>query len=209
MNRLIASALAASVTIALPATAFAETLDYDFTMKVNQLTGDPGVFGDLELGDTIHVSVVLDTVATGDGDAQINVAEVVVTAAGNNTWSGAQSWTQGQNGSEIVWQANSGVKSASLQVNTGPSIEGTYQQNLWVNFSEVAGGELAVNTGWIELRVGNHVNGFLHADYVTSPPTSVPELDPKSGTGAIALLVGGMALAFSRRRRQQCDGVAG
>lgn len=202
MNRLLASALAASVTIALPATAFAETLDYDFAMKVTSVSGDTWVFDGLDVGDTINVSVLLET-GTGDGDAQITVSEVAVT--GTNIW-GSGSWSTAWGEGAI---AGTQLDSQNLLVNGTLITNGAaYTQTLGLSFSGVSGGETSINTGWLELGVGNHVNAKLRAEYVDSP-TSVPELDPKSGTGAIALLVGGMALAFSRRRRQQCDGVAG
>jgi len=206
MNRLIASALAASVTLALPATAFAETLDYDFTMSITYVKDGYGVFNGLKVGDSINVSVILDSKATGDGNAQISIAEVAVTGTGS--W--ASSWYDVQyDASRLYWDAYSGSVAGSLIVN-GVRIDHTvsYQQELYLDFSEVPGGEPRLNTGWLDIRLENGTSSRLKAQYV-EPPTSVPELDPKSGTSAIALLVGGMALAFSRRRRQQCDGVAG
>lgn len=205
MNRLLASALAASVTIALPATAFAETLDYDFTMSVTTLSDGYGVFEGLNVGDSIDFHVVLDSAGN---NAQITVSGVEVTSiVSGSSWTWASSWDEGT--TTTGWDAGNGVWAESLQVNGTLIKEGVFfQQQLNLNYSETADGELSINTGWLTVSVANGSSAYLKAQYVDSP-TSVPELDPKSGTGAIALLVGGMALAFSRRRRQQCDGVAG
>ncbi len=199
MNRLIASALAAAVTIALPATAFAETLDYTFTVEITTLSDDYGVFQGLEEGDPLDVFVHLDT----EGESHISVVGMTgATDPGTVYYSG--SWAKAGGN----WQGATQINALGLTVND-IAIEHTvdYQQQVYLQFSELPGG--GINTGWLELRLNNTNHAFLHADYVTSPPTSVPELDPKSGAGAIALLVGGMALAFSRRRRQTCDGVVG
>jgi hypothetical protein len=164
------------------------------------------VFNGLSVGDTINLSVLLDTRADGDGNAQISIAEVAVSGTGSwvSTWSDVQF-----DASSLYWDAYSGSVQGSLLVN-GVLIDHavSYNQELYLDFSEVAGGEPRLNTGWLDVRLENGTASRLRAEYVESP-TSVPELDPRSATGAFALLAGGLAVVLSRRRRQQCDVAAG
>lgn len=210
-KKLVNSALAAAAIMALPTTAFAETLEYDFSMEITSLYDSYGVFDGLSVGDSLNLSVLLDSTATGDGHAAISIAEVSVAATGN--W--ASAWSDVQyNAAGLTWDAYSGSISGSMLVN-GISIGHTvsYHQDLFLDFSNLSSGDYQLTSGWLDLRIENTGKAGIKAQYVAKPPSKppedVPELDAKSGSQAGALLAGAAFLAFSRRRRDTPEIVAG
>lgn len=198
MKKLLNSALVAAATMTLPTTAFAETLAYDFSMEITSMYDSYGVFNGLSVGDSLNLSVLLDSKATGDGNAVIKIAEVSVTSTGS--W--ASAWSDVQyNASGLTWDAYSGSVSGSMLVN-GISIGHTvsYHQDLFLDFSAISSGDYQLTSGWLDLRLENTGKAGLKATFVPKPPTSVPELDAKSSAQAAALLAGAAFIFMSRRR---------
>jgi len=198
MNKLVNSALVAAALMTFPTTAFAETLDYDFTMEITSIYDSYGVFNGLSVGDSLNLSVLLDTAATGDGNATISIAEVSVTSTGSwqSSWSDVQ-----YNSSGLTWDAYSGSVSGSMLVN-GITIGHTvsYHQDLYLDFSSISSGDYQLTSALLDLRIENTGKAGLKAKYVAKPPTAVPELDAQSGPQAAALLAGAAFILLSRRR---------
>src|SRR5688500_1931804 len=114
MKKLVNSALIAAAMTTLSSSAFAETLNYSFSMEITSMYDSYGVFNGLSVGDSLNLSVLLDSKATGDGNAVIKIAEVNVTSTGN--W--ASAWSDVQyNSSGLTWDAYAGSVSASMLVN--------------------------------------------------------------------------------------------
>lgn len=198
MKKLVNSALIAAALTTLSTSAFAETLNYSFSMEITSMYDSYGVFNGLSVGDSLNLSVLLDSKATGDGNAVIKISEVNVTSTGN--W--ASAWSDVQyNASGLTWDAYAGSVSASMLVN-GISIGHTvsYHQDLFLDFASISSGDYQLTSGWLDLRIENTGKAGLKAKYVVKPPTSVPELDAKSGGQAAALLAGAAFILMSRRR---------
>jgi|SRR5690606_17393905 len=196
MKTLVNSALVAAALTLSPA-AFAEKLNYSFSMEITSLYDSYGVFNGLTVGDSLNLNVLLDSKATGDGHAIINIAEISVTSTGN--W--ASNWSDVQyNANGLTWDAYSGSISGSMLVN-GISIGHTVSlhEDLFLDFAKV-GGSYELTSGWLDLRIENTGKAGLKAKYVVKPPTSVPELDAKSGSQAAAILAGAAFILMTRRR---------
>jgi|SRR5688572_14373401 len=200
MNKLAHSVLMAAAMLTVPTTAFAETLNYDFTMEITSLYDSYGIFNGLSVGDSLNLSVLLDSKATGDGNATIKVAEVNVKSTGS--W--ASAWSDVQyNASGLTWDAYSGSISGSMLIN-GISIGHTvsYHQDLFLDFSTASDGSYSLSSGWLDLRIENTGKAGIKAVYVPPPPPAakVPELDTGASAQAIALLAGAAFILLSRRR---------
>lgn len=178
--------------------AFAETLNYNFTMTITSISDGYGVFDDLSEGGNINVSVQFDTKADRDGEAIINVAELGYVAKGY--WVSSWSDVQYKNG---YWDAYSGIVADVLVVNNVAIHSGSVHQEVYLDFTRTSSGDFALTGGSVFIGVYNGSSAQLTAKYTTPPPppTSVPELDPGSGMGALALVGGGLTIAWSRRRR--------
>jgi len=198
MKKLANSALVVAALTLLPQTALAETLNYDFSMEITSLYDGYGVFNGLSVGDSLSLSVLLDSAATGDGNAVISIAEVNVTSTGS--WAAAWSDVQ-YNASGLTWDAYSGSISGSMLIN-GISIGHTvsYHQDLFLDFSSVSSGDYELTSGWLDLRIENTGKAGLKATYVQKPPHDVPELGGQAAPQAAALLVGAAFILLSRRR---------
>lgn len=194
MKNLIAAAAAIAV-LGVSASAFAETLTYDLTMVVTKLedavepgTGPKGVFesGGMAEGKTFDVHVELST----SGTPTITVEGVKVEST--NKWG----WANYQDGK---WSGGGGENN-SLNINTIPISYGSIHNLFDLYVSKTSSGDLIVNSGSMHIWLDNSVRADLWAE-VIQKPVSTPELDPASGTGAFALLLGGLALAVSSRPR--------
>ncbi len=187
-------------TMACPVTASAEVLDYNFSMLINSISDGyasdgAGVFDEWSVGDYLDISVSFNSTAN---TANLTIAGMDLSAGTiYSTWSGSY-----YSSSENNWGAYGGMAGADVEVNGVDVGSGGYGYNAYLDF---APSSLLLGVGsYIEFRVSNSHNAMLTAVYSpTPPPTAVPELDPKSGLSAFALLGGGLALAFSRRRRDQ------
>lgn len=202
MKNLFTVASATALMIALPVTAFAETLHYDFTATINSIqdgyadhTG-VGVFDEWSVGDTLTGTLSLDT----NSGSVVSITGLDFDATNTNSWSWASysSW-----GDTQQWDAGGGTSGQNVVLNGVDVHGGTLSNNVWIQFGTTSTGELELNAGRLEVNWGNSHNARLTADFTQSPPTSVPELDPKSGMSAFALLGGGLAVALSRRRRDR------
>lgn len=212
MKKLIATTAAIAV-MGISASAFAETLKYDFTVEVTGVsvtgTNTSALKGVLKSagakkGETLNVSVDLNTA----GKSSITVKGLEKSAT-NITWgsppssnSDAQTWTQGQDNSQIIWQGGSSLDGEVLKLNGTTIIKnsGNIWDKVWLDFSKTSSGSLVLNSGWLKLGAGDHLNALIEFK-VKKTPVSTPELDPASGVGAMTLLLGGIALAFSSRPR--------
>jgi hypothetical protein len=205
MKNLFTVASVTALMIALPATAFAETLNYNFTATINYIqdgyadnTG-VGVFDEWAVGDTITGTLSLNS---GQGSV-VSVTGLDFEGTNTNSWSWASysSW-----GNTQQWDAGGGTNGQNIVLNGVDVHSGTLSNNVWLQFGTTSTGELELRSGSLELNWGNSYNAKLKANFTqpTQPPaTSVPELDPKSGMSAFALLGGGLAIALSRRRRDK------
>jgi hypothetical protein len=203
--KIVPTLAAAATVLAFSSSAFAETLNYDFSMTIKSISDGYGVFNGLSVGDTINVSTQFNTAGDWDGTANISLSQVSVVAKGG--WS--SSWSDVQyNTSEQKWDAYSGIISEYLVVNGIKIHAGSVHEEVYLDFGKNSSGEFGLTSGLVKIGVRNGSSADLVAEYVPPPPkTSVPELDPKSGMSTLALLGGGLAVAWSRRRRQ--DLVAG
>lgn len=202
MKFLTAASVVAS-TLAFSSTAFAETLNYDFTMTITSISDGYGVFSGLKAGDPLNVSVFFDTTADADGQANITVSGLNVASTGY--WGSSWSDVQYNAGS---WDAYSGTIADTLVVNGIGIHSGSVHEEVYLTFGQNSSGEFGIASGKLSIGVYNGSSAYLTANWVGTPTsTAVPELDPGSGTSALALLGGGLALAWSRRR-QQLDAVA-
>jgi hypothetical protein len=201
MKKMLITVLAAAAMLAVPATAFAETLDYDFTMTITSIDDGYGVFGGLSEGESLNVSVQFDTEANTDGGADgvaaINVTGLTVQATGG--WSSGWSDVQYNGGS---WDAYSGTIAQTLVVNGIGIQSGSVHQEVYLSFAQTSTGDLELTSGSMSLGVRNGHSADLRAEFVETPPSAVPELDPRGGMSAFALLGGGFAIALSSRRRR-------
>lgn len=184
-------------TLAFSSSAFAETLTYDFTMTITSISDGYGVFDGLSEGDPLNVSVFFDSQATGDGLANVTVDGISVVSSGN--WTSSWSDVQYNSGS---WDAYSGTIADTLIVNGIGIHSGSVHEEVYLTFGELSSGEFGVTAGKMNIGVYNGSSAYLTANWVGGTSTSVPELDPNTGTSALALLGGGLAVAWSRRRRQ-------
>lgn len=191
----VVSAIAA--TLGFSSTAFAETLTYDFTMTITSISDGYGVFDDFAVGDPLNVSVFFDTQATGDGQADVTVEGISVASTGY--WGSSWSDVQYNSGS---WDAYSGTIADTLVVNGTGIHSGSVHEEVYLTFGEISSGEFGVTAGKMSIGVYNGSSAYLTATWVGNTSSSVPELDPNSGTSALALLGGGLVIAWSRRRRQ-------
>lgn len=204
MKTLTATAAAAALLV-LPSTAFAETLDYDFQMTITSISDGYGVFDGMSEGGTLNVSVLFDTDADWDGVASIDIEGVETES--NGYWSNSWSDVQYQEGT-LYWDAYSGANADWLVVNDVAIHSGSIHEEAYLYFTETSTGDLELSSGNLSIGVYNGSSAYLTAEY-TGKSTSVPELDPKSGTSALALLSGGLILFWSRRRRDDIVPTAG
>jgi hypothetical protein len=199
MKFFTSSAIAAAI-LAMTSAASAEVLNYNFKMNITSISDGYGVFDELNEGGEINVSVQFDTAGDWDGIAVINVAELGYEAAG--TWT--SSWSDVQyNSSNASWDAYSGIISGNLIVNDVEIHSGSVHQEVYLDFGITESGQMGLLTGSMNIGVYNGSSAYLTARYVPSSPTSVPELDPNSGMAALAIVGGGAAVAYSRRRRDE------
>jgi hypothetical protein len=190
--------------VGMSASAFAETLKYDFGMTVTQISDatepgySKGIFASAGItqGSTLNVSVNIDTKADGDGNAAIAVNSLSISTA--NTWYGnswSQTWTQSDG---TVWLAGTGTGGGTLIAGSVSIPNGSATEVVSLTFAPTSG---TLSSGWMSINIDNNVHASLHADY-TGKASSTPELDPSSGVAALALLLGGTIVFSSRSRRK-------
>jgi hypothetical protein len=207
MKKLLAAAALTLAMVGISASASAASLTYGFTMTVTELRDatEPGpsggaIFGSagIHVGSVLTGSVSLATPADGDGSTSITVTGLSLTFT-NSTYS--NSWS---NLSGSTWQGGSGAGGRVLTVNNVVVPNGTASEYINLQFVPSSSGLTTLTGGYMTISVDNGVHAFLRADYTgtVTPPSRTPELDPSSGSAALALLLGGTTLAFSYRRRQ-------
>ncbi len=195
--KILASAAVTLAALGFSSTAFAETLNYDFAMKITSIADGYGVFDEFSEGGMLNVSVAFDTLGDSDGTVGTSVAGLGVVSTGG--WGG--SWDDVQyNGS--TWDAYRGVNADLLVVNGVGIHSGSVHQEVYLTFGKTASGQFELITGSMNIGVYNGSSAYLTAEFVPGAPTSVPELDPNSGMAAFALVGGGVTIAWSRRRRE-------
>ena len=189
--------------VGMSASAFAETLKYDFAMTVTSITDavehgyTKGIFASAGItqGSTLNVSVNIDTKADGDGNAAIKVNSLSISTS-NTTWSSESSWSN--TSTQGVWQAGTKTDAGILFAGNVQIPSGSATETVFLTFAPTSG---TLSSGQMTINIDNSVHASLRADY-TGKPASTPELDPSSGVAALALLLGGTTLVFSPRSRR-------
>lgn len=198
MKKLVAAAVAL-LAVGMSASAFAETLAYDFPMTVTKISDatepgySKGIFASAGIyqGSTLNVSVSLNTA----GNSAITVNSLSISTT--NTWYGGSwstTWTQGDG---TVWLAGTGTGGGTLIAGSVSIPNGSATEVVSLTFAPPSN---TLSSGWMTINIDNTVHASLRADY-TSGPSSTPELDPSSGVAALALLLGG-TIVFSPRSRR-------
>jgi len=198
--RTVVAAATAMAGLAFSATAQAETVSYDFTANVTNIPSYSALNSEFDVGDQLTGSLSYDDAAkiwSSDVDPTLQIDQITVNGGVElrYTFSFADwelhpvfsgetpspypegSWLSGD------WQVRLFFPNVSVEDDwTLPSSLDASGAHLEVSYS-----------GWTKLSAN-----------VTSMTTrsSVPELDPVSGAGALALLAGGIAMMYGRRRRQ-------
>lgn len=191
------SAAVTAVILAFSSNAFAETLNYDFTMTIDSIDDAYyGVFDGFSVGDPLNVSVSFDTTGPSGSSVLIDVAGLDVQITGG--WGGSWSDVQYYSG---YWDSNKGTNAEVLVVNGVGVHSGTLTQEVYLNFAGITSGDFALTSGNLEFRLENSGFAKITAIY-QGEPASVPELDPASAMNALALIGGGLTLGWSRRRRE-------
>jgi len=197
--KIIPTLATAAAVLAFSSSAFAETLNYDFSMKIQSITDGYGVFNGLSTGDSLDVSVKFNTAGDWDGTASVSISDVSIVAKGG--WS--SSWSDVQyNSSNQTWDAYSGIISEYLVVNGVKIHAGSVHEEVYLDFGKTSTGAFGLTSGTLKIGVRNGSSADLVATYVPTPPKTAPELDPHSGMSTLALLGGGLAVAWSRRRQE-------
>lgn len=185
--RTTVAAATALAGLAFSATAQAETVSYEFTANVTSVSS-PELGETLSVGEQLTGSFSYDDAAIAlggmaDPTLQIDQIEVI----------------NGENGG--VW-----LLGANFFAQAESDYRGNYTVGLFLpNVGLERDGSLPSSLNYAGARLEVRYYGLpaLSAS-VTSMSTrsSVPELDPVSGAGALALLAGGVAMMYGRRRRQ-------
>ncbi len=185
--RTVVAAATALTGLAFSVTAQAETVSYDFTANVTSVSS-PELGATLSVGSQLTGSFSYDDAAPAigglaDPTLQIDQIEVI----------------NGANGGVILWGSNFIARAESDY--PGSYMVGLFLPNVRLDQDGSLPSSLNATGARLEVRYG-----FLPAlsANVSSMTTgsSVPELDPVSGAGAGALLAGGIAMMYGRRRQQ-------
>ncbi len=185
--RTVVAAATLLTGLAFSVTAQAETVSYDFTANITSVSS-PELRATLSVGEQLTGSFSYDDAAPAlggmaDPTLQIDQIEVI----------------NGANGGVILWGANFIAQAES-------DYPGSYMVGLFfpnVRLEQDGSLPSSLNAAGAHLEVRYGFLPALSAD-VSSMTTasSVPELDPVTGAGALALLAGGIAMLYGRRRQQ-------